>query len=92
MACCGIIVISSAFLLIFNVINIAARKEIRQYGLLKTIGCTAKQLKAVMLRQHIKVVLAGSVIGGAAGLGLVGVLLPGTLQSLFYKEEGTGED
>ena len=89
MACCGIIVISSAFLLIFNVTNIAARKEIRQYGLLKTIGYTAKQLRAVMLRQHIKVVLVGSVIGGAAGLGLVGVLLPGTLQSLFYKEEGT---
>lgn len=83
MACCGIIVMVSAFLLIYNVVYIAARREIRQYGLLKTIGCTSRQLREMMFRQNGYSLFLGSVIGAVVGVIFVRVLLPESLGRLF---------
>lgn len=91
MACCGLIVIVSAFLLIYNVVYIAARREIRQYGLLKTIGCTSKQLREMMFRQNGYSLFLGSVIGAVIGVALVKSLLPGSLGRLFMDGNGDAD-
>ena len=91
MACCMLIVMISAFLLIYNVVNISIRREIRQYGLLKTIGCSLKQLKKVINLQTQKIIFWGVILGGILGVGSVGILLRGTLEKLFLKGKGEAD-
>lgn len=91
MACCMLIVMISALLLIYNVVNISIRREIRQYGLLKTIGCSLKQLKQVINLQTQKMIFWGVILGGILGVGSVGILLRGTLEKLFLKGRGEAD-
>ena len=91
MVCCILIVIISAFLLIYNVVNISVRREIRQYGLLKTMGCSLKQLKKVVSLQTKTMIFRGIIIGGTLGVWLVGILLRGTLEKLFLKGKGEAD-
>lgn len=91
MVCCILVIMISAFLLIYNVVNISIRKEIRQYGLLKTLGCSLKQLKKIVRLQTKKMLLRGVIIGGILGLGLVGIFLRGTLEKLFLKGKGAAD-
>ena len=91
MTCCILTVMISAFLLIYNVINISARREIRQYGLLKTMGCSLKQLKKVVSLQTEKMIFWGVIFGGILGMGSVGILLRGTLEKLFLRGKGEAD-
>lgn len=91
MVCCILIVIISAFLLIYNVVNISVRREIRQYGLLKTMGCSLKQLKKMVSLQTKTMIFRGIIIGGTLGVWLVGILLRGTLEKLFLKGKGEAD-
>lgn len=91
MVCCILVIMISAFLLIYNVVNISVRREIRQYGLLKTMGCSLKQLKKVVSLQTDKMIFRGVIIGGILGVGFVGILLRGTLEKLFLKGKGEAD-
>lgn len=91
MVCCILIILISAFLLIYNVVNISVRREIRQYGLLKTIGCSLKQLKKVIRLQTEKMIFRGGMIGGILGAAFVGILLRGTLEKLFLNGKGEAD-
>ena len=42
-------ILSGAFLLIYNVLSITLGNDIRQYGLLKTIGTTGSQIRKIVL-------------------------------------------
>ncbi|SEW46404.1 ABC transporter permease [[Clostridium] fimetarium] len=78
---CAMIICISAYLLIYNIVSISLGREIRQFGLLETIGMTRKQLrKMVYLQSFIKSIL-GCVIGGILGI-LVQFLL---IQKLLEK-------
>lgn len=91
MGCCILIIMISAFLLIYNVVNISVRREIKQYGLLKTLGCSLKQLKTIVRIQTEKMLFKGVVIGGILGVGVVGILIRGTLERLFFKGKGDAD-
>lgn len=86
---CGFIVVFCAFILIYNVVSISMGKDIQQYGLLKMIGTTNRQLRRIACRQNIWNIIRGNIIGGCAGVIIVGVFLRYTLQRLFM--QGYGE-
>ncbi len=48
---CSVMILGGAFLLIYNVMSITLGNDIRQYGLLKTIGTTGGQIRKIVFCQ-----------------------------------------
>lgn len=69
-----LLIMSSGYLIIYNIFLISVVKDTRFFGLLKTIGTTRKQLKYLITRQAAVLSLFGIPVGLALGY-LVGVLL-----------------
>lgn len=78
-----VIIMLSGYLIIYNVFYINVTGEIHEYGLLKTIGTTAKQLKKLVRRQAVLLSLIGIPFGMAFGTVLAKVLLPVILGSFL---------
>jgi len=66
----GLIIATSGYLLIYNVMYISVTKDIRFYGMLKTIGTSPSQIKKIVKRQALVL----SVIGIPAGIILGGLM------------------
>lgn len=62
-------IVLSGYLLIYNVIYISVTRDIRFYGLLKTIGVSPKQIKKIVRNQIFLLSLIGIPIG--VGLGIL---------------------
>lgn len=86
---CSVMILGGAFLLIYNVLSITFGNDIRQYGLLKTIGTTNSQIRKIVFRQTGKVILAGCLMGAAAGSLVMKFVLPGTLGELYLHGMGS---
>lgn len=65
-----LIIMLSGYLLIYNIFHISVVRDIRFYGLLKTIGTTPRQLKKVISIQANLLYCIGMPIGLALGYGL----------------------
>ena len=77
-----LIIVLSAYLLIYNILYISVAGRVRYYGLLQALGMTKKQLKAYVSRQMKWIAIAGTGAGiliGAAGIWLI---LPHVLSAL----------
>lgn len=73
----GIAVIFSAgYLLIYNVFYISIAQDIRFYGMLKTLGTTAKQIKKIVYKKAVKLSLVGIPLGLLLGWPIGRLLLP----------------
>lgn len=70
----ALIIMLSGYLLIYNILYISVTKDIKSYGLLKTIGTTSKQIKKILLKQCIGLGVIGILIGLVIGY-FVGVIL-----------------
>lgn len=70
------IVILVGYLIINNVFQISVSNDIRLYGLLKTIGVTAKQLRKIVIKQAIYLCMFGVPVGILIGYALGNVLTP----------------
>ncbi|MFO1443004.1 FtsX-like permease family protein [Bacillus sp. Bva_UNVM-123] len=66
----------SGYLLIYNVLYISVSRDTRFYGLLKTIGTTAKQIRRIVIGQALKLAFIGIPIGIALGMLLSFVFVP----------------
>lgn len=77
------VILVSVGLLIYNVLHISFHHNVREYGLLKTIGTTGKQLRRIVLMQMGKNVLYGGLIGAAVGLIVTLVVIPGLLSRMY---------
>ncbi len=64
-ALCAIVafLIFTGYLLIYNVLYISVSRDVRFYGLLKTIGTTPKQIKRIVVGQVLRLCLIGIPIG-----------------------------
>ncbi|MHB8061067.1 MAG: ABC transporter permease [Ruminiclostridium sp.] len=64
-ALCAIVVflIFTGYLLIYNVLYISVSRDVRFYGLLKTLGTTPKQIKRIVIGQVLRLCLIGIPIG-----------------------------
>lgn len=57
------LIIFSGYMIIYNIFYISVSKDIRFYGLLKTIGTTNRQLKKLVRRQALLLGIIGTPIG-----------------------------
>lgn len=70
------IIILSGYLMISNIFLISVSKDVRFYGLLKTIGTTGKQIKVLIRRQAMRICFIGIPIGLVLGSLVGGMLTP----------------
>ena len=71
-----LLIMISAYLIIYNIFYISVSRDIRFYGLLKTIGTTNKQLKKIVRRQAELLCIIGIPIGLGLGFLLLFALVP----------------
>ncbi|MCI8559065.1 MAG: ABC transporter permease [Lachnospiraceae bacterium] len=60
-------IVLTGYLIINNIFQISVSGDIRFYGLLKTIGTTGRQIKALIRRQALKLCILGLPLGMIAG-------------------------
>lgn len=80
---CGLLlIIFTGYLIIFNIFQISIARDIRFYGLLKTIGTTASQLRHIIRRQAMILsaigIPIGLILGYFSGKALVPLLMSNT--------------
>ncbi len=78
--CAIFLIMFSGYLIIYNIFYISVSKDIRFYGLLKTIGTTNRQLKKIVRRQGFLLCLIGIPMGLFIGYILSFVLVPAVLE------------
>lgn len=66
----AIMIVLSGYLLIYNVMYISVTKDIRFYGMLKTIGATMPQIQQIVKRQARYLACIGIPIGVVLGTGV----------------------
>lgn len=71
-----IVILTSGYLLIYNIFYISVVKDIKHYGLLKTIGTSPKQLKKLIINQANRLSLIAIPIGLFLGVIIGKILLP----------------
>lgn len=76
------------FFLIYNVMSTSLEKDIKLYGLLKTIGMSEKQIYKMLLRQACSMSVCGLAIGMGLGTIVSKGLAPNYLQ-MFGEGNGT---
>ena len=84
----ALVILLCAGLLIYNVLQISLAHDVRQYGLLKILGTTERQLYQIFFRQMARLCLTGGGIGVALGLGLTLGLLPALLKQMYLHQMG----
>ncbi|MCR4691475.1 MAG: FtsX-like permease family protein [Lachnospiraceae bacterium] len=76
---CSILLLTffaAGYLIIYNIFYLNIISDMQEYGLLKTIGTTGKQLKKVVLRRASLISAIGIPAGLILGVGVGAVLLP----------------
>ena len=76
----GVLFMFCGYLLIYNVFEIAVTNDIRQYGLLRTVGTTSRQIRRLVNRQALYLFLIGTPFGLLFGTLLGRSILPVALQ------------
>lgn len=70
----GLVVLSTVAV-IYNAFHIAVLERIRQFGLLRTLGATPRQIRHLVFREGTILALAGIPLGLAAGWGALALVL-----------------
>ncbi len=82
-AAAGLLLIGlTGYLIIFNIFEISVLRDIRFYGLLKTLGATGRQIRGLIRRQAMLLCVVGIPVGLLAGFFLGCVLAPHVLSSV----------
>lgn len=82
------VILASVGLLAYNVLYISSAQSIREYGLLKALGTTARQLQAMVFLQVARTALAGSLFGAAAGVLITCIAMPALLSGMYLYRIG----
>lgn len=80
-----LLIIFTGYLIIYNIFQISVTNDIRFYGLLKTLGTTAKQIRRIILRQALILSAIGIPLGLFFGYLCGNVLSPVVMSTLAYK-------
>ena len=74
-----ILIVFTGYLIIYNIFQISVIRDIRFYGLLKTIGTTGRQIRHILNRQAVLLsaigIPIGLIIGFFTGKALIPILL-----------------
>lgn len=71
-----VLIIFTGYLIIYNIFQISVIRDIRFYGLLKTIGTTSKQIRKILSKQVLILTVIGIPIGLIFGFILGKMLVP----------------
>lgn len=82
-ALCGLFVMLCGYLLIYNIAYISVAKDIRFYGMLKTLGTTPRQLKQIVRRQILRLSCMGIPGGLVLGSVVSIIIVPACLESML---------
>ena len=80
------VILTTGYLIIYNIFQISVISDIRFYGLLKTIGTTKKQIRWLVRRQAVMLSVIGIPVGLAIGYGIGKLALPFALSINDYQE------
>lgn len=72
----ALFIVISGYLLIYNVIYISVSRDIRFYGMLKTIGTTGKQIRKLVKKQIIRLAILGIPTGLIVSIAASFALVP----------------
>lgn len=86
-----IVILLTGYLIIYNIFQISVVGDIRFYGLLKTIGTTKRQIRALVRRQAFLLSVIGIPIGLLIGFGVGRVALPFMLSIADSQREAAVE-
>lgn len=82
------LVLAAVYFLIFNVLWISMTGDIRQIGLLHTLGATKKQLRSFYFRQIGIVFLGGTAVGAGSSWIFLSTWLPRVLGRQYLSQYG----
>lgn len=77
------------YLLIYNIFDISVMQDVRQYGLLRTIGASSRQIKSIVNRQAVWLTLIGLPIGLIAGFFAGWMMFPFAMEIFNYSVSAT---
>ena len=80
----------SGYLLIYNILHISVSRDVRFYGLLKTVGTTKKQIRRMIYLQTMKLSIRGIPLGLLSGFLVSFVLVPRMFQVSVGDGAGAG--
>lgn len=81
----SVLIILTGYLIIYNIFQISVIKDIRDYGLLKTIGTTPRQIKKIIRNQALLLSFIGISIGLVLGFVIGNLLMPSIMSISNYK-------
>ena len=87
----ALIILSGMFFLIHNVMQISMAKDVRQMGLLNTIGTTKRQLRRIYLGQILRLLVPGVLSGAVLSAFILLVLIPEMLGGQYLSNYGGAE-
>ncbi len=82
--CAMALFVFAGYLIIYNIFQISVLKDIRFYGLLKTIGTTNRQLRAIIRHQAMLLSLIGIPLGLLAGFFVGKAFVPALMARSSY--------
>lgn len=82
--CAMALFVFTGYLIIYNIFQISVLKDIRYYGLLKTIGTTNRQLRAIIRHQAMLLSLIGIPLGLLAGFFVGKAFVPALMARSSY--------
>ncbi len=85
----GVIALLVGAFVIFNTFTITVAQRTREFGMLRAIGASRKQVLRAVIAEALLIGIAGSVLGILAGLGLA-PMLRGLLQTIGFELPSTG--
>lgn len=87
-----ILLVLCAVLLIYQLIRISFLRDVRQYGIMRTIGVTVKQIRRVVYRQVLWDIFKGTVLGGILSCLIIGCVFPAMMTKMYMGEAGEMEN
>lgn len=84
----AIVILSGMFFLLYNVMQISMAGDVRQMGLLNTIGTTKKQIWKIYFGQICRILFPGVLIGVILSAGILLVVIPHILGIQYLNEYG----
>ena len=81
-----IVILFTGYLIIYNIFYISVFRDIRFYGLLKTVGTTKKQLQSLIRRQALILSAIGIPLGLAAGYAVSNIMFPFVMEITAFTD------
>lgn len=79
-------ILLTGYLIIYNIFRISVIRDIRYYGLLKTVGTTGRQVKRILRRQALWMACMGIPSGMILGFFVGKALVPKLIEQTTYED------